>query len=915
MTMKFLQRITVFFTALILLNYPVPAFSGEIGNSGKMPFLSDGVAIPGWGLIVIAGCLVFLSGTVVYGVIRFRRLTRFGRRCRQHGKMRLAENFLLNNIMDSLPAIVAVKDASDEFRYLIWNRMAEKITGIPAGDIIGKTDAELNFFRGEAEIHEEEAPEVLNGKTLRRNSVITAQDGIRHHIDTLVTGIGDDDSRLLLILGIDVSEEKRLAAEHKRLQDDLYGHTQQERLFSSILESVSFAKDEEKAIRTILQTLGRKLNAELCYVYSYDYERNLGILSGLWNSDKAHDISHLPPLKIDPDAVWFRRLKARHLIAVDDLSDPDMEIVAGNWRRELHDGGLKSICVAGIWKQNRLWGHFGVSYDRANHHFDLMEQRLIQVTTHVIEIILACRDTRTELERSEFEKRIIMDTVHIPITLFSPDLKLVRANSAALKLASCREPEIYGHECHTNFCGAGGYPENCPLKLAAEDWKAHQHQLKLNGRDYLESACPVMMHGKPSYILKTMIDMTDFNETQRQLARALTEAENANKAKSLFLATMSHELRTPLNAVIGFSELLRNNEVTHEELMDYLHSINVAGNTLLTLINDILDLSKIEAEQMKIVPEPTDLRLLAGEFQAIFKQKVEEKHLALTIECPQELPVVKIDSLRVRQILLNLIGNAVKYTQHGGITVTFGFLKKDGCEGTLHTRVADTGIGILNEAQKEIFNPFIQQDAVRDSRIYKGTGLGLAISQRLAERMGGRILLQSELGRGSVFTLELEHVPYIGTAAGRFSGKQEPFLPVEAPQWRVLLADDIALNLKVLSAMFRKLHIRADTVSSGREVLEYLKTNIPPDILLTDLWMPGMNGEDLARAIRANPAFSGMKIFAVTADTDNQANFNMELFDGILLKPVTLEKLNVLLARTEKQGRSEAAEEILRRES
>ena len=900
MTMKILQRITAFFTALILLNCPAPAFSAETGNSEDASFLSGGFVVPGWGLIVIAGCLIFLSGTVVYGGIRFRRLTRFGRRCRLHGKMRLAENFLLNNIMDNLPAIVAVKDASDEFRYLIWNRMAEKITGIPAGDIIGKTDAELNFFRGEAEIREEEAPEILNGKTLKRNSVITALNGIRHDIDTLVTGIGDDDSRLLLILGIDVSEEKRLAAERKRLQDDLQMHTQQERLFSSILESVSLAKDEDKAIRTVLQTLGQKLNAELCYVYSYDYERNLGILGGLWNSDRAHDISHLPPLKIDPDAIWFRRLKSGCLIAVDDLSDPDMEIVAGNWRKELHDGGLKSICVAGIWKQNRLWGHFGVSYDRANHHFDLMEQRLIQVTTHVIEIILACRDTRTELERSEFEKRIIMDTVHIPITLFSPDLKLVRANSAALKLAAHRESEIYGHECHIDFCGAGGYPENCPVKLAASDLKAHQRQLKLNGRDYLESACPAVIQGKPAYILRTMIDMTDFNETQRQLARALTEAENANKAKSLFLATMSHELRTPLNAVIGFSELLQNNDVSHEELMDYLHSINVAGNTLLTLINDILDLSKIEAEQMKIVPEPTDLRLLAGEFQAIFKQKVEEKGLFLKIECPQELPVVKIDSLRVRQILLNLIGNAVKYTRNGGITVTFGFLKKDGCEGTLRTRVADTGIGILSDAQKEIFNPFIQQDAVRDSRIYNGTGLGLAISQRLAERMGGRILLRSELGKGSVFTLELEHVPYIGNAAEGISGKLERFQPVEVPQWHVLLADDVALNLKVLSAMFRKLHIKADTVSSGGEVLEYLKTNIP-DILLTDLWMPGMNGENLAREIRANPAYSKMKIFAVTADTDNQANFNMELFDGILLKPVTLEKLNGLLARMEKQ--------------
>ncbi len=364
----------------------------------------------------------------------------------------------------------------------------------------------------------------------------------------------------------------------------------------------------------------------------------------------------------------------------------------------------------------------------------------------------------------------------------------------------------------------------------------------------------------------------------------VTDSLAADQAKSNFLASMSHEIRTPLNAVIGFGDLLQDETLPPELRTEYLQSIRAAGDTLLELINDVLDLSKLEAGQMPILPEKNDFPLLVRNVLGIFQHQAEEKYLELRNECAP-MPLLYLDGLRVRQIILNLISNALKFTCRGTVTFRADFHPEDAGTGTLTFAVIDTGCGISESERKKLFQPFVQLDTVRDAHTRcNGTGLGLVICRRLSEYLGGILTLRSEPGQGSTFEVKFSHL--------RFDATEVPLVePLaesrgEFPEARVLLIDDVPLNLRMLAAMLRRERAEVACAASGGEALEKLKT-FHPDFILTDMWMPGMNGAEFAAAVRAMPQFEAVKIYAVTADSDSSKNFSMAHFNGILLKPVS----------------------------
>jgi signal transduction histidine kinase len=369
------------------------------------------------------------------------------------------------------------------------------------------------------------------------------------------------------------------------------------------------------------------------------------------------------------------------------------------------------------------------------------------------------------------------------------------------------------------------------------------------------------------------------------LSTARDEAQTASRAKSTFLATMSHELRTPLNAVIGYAELLGNNADMPVEQRDYVAGIHFAAKSLLGLINNILDFSKIESEQSKVVLVPTNIKNSFEELRMTYRQMASDKALDMSFECSPDMPLLMIDARYVRQILVNLVGNAIKYTDSGSVKVRAEY--KD---TTLTFTVRDTGRGVSENMQAQIFKPFVQSE--NGSETKKGTGLGLTISSRLAKLMGGQLTLKSKLGEGSTFTLTLNNVKPSVTNVSKPATVSEPTPLNKIPD--VLLVDDSPINLRVFEAMFKSRGIPVSKAASGQEALELLHSH-KFDIVFTDLRMPGMSGLELVRRIRAYPEMAQTKVVAVTADI--LFNNENEEFDDTLLKPASLDQLMAIMRK------------------
>lgn len=443
-----------------------------------------------------------------------------------------------------------------------------------------------------------------------------------------------------------------------------------------------------------------------------------------------------------------------------------------------------------------------------------------------------------------------------------------------------------------------------PLResLATGDSVLQQHQHSYlhsqDGKEYYVSYSVSPVRDASETVIGAVVvlrDVTLEHEQRVQLEKAFKDAQDAEKAMGNFLSTMSHEIRTPLNALIGFAELLQDSSITQEDARDYLAAIHFSSKALLMLINDILDLSKLEAGQMQMHPTRIRISTLFKEIGTIFHQKAREKNLRFLLETPPELPVLWLDNLRLRQILLNLISNAIKFTKHGGVYVNASYSGIPGGEGTFKLSVRDTGIGISKEYQKQIFIPFSQQTTSPEETT--GTGLGLSISRKLALAMNGRLEMKSEENKGSTFTIILEGVKSEANSQSDNEWPQEhstPIVDISLLSSEVLLVDDQALNLKVLDQMIKREGFSPLLASSAAEALEIIK-NQKIDLLFTDLKMPGMDGDKLAREVRKLPGGEQVKIFIVTADVYVEDHYNLEAVDGILTKPVTHDKLKKLL--------------------
>jgi len=658
-------------------------------------------------------------------------------------------------------------------------------------------------------------------------------------------------------------------------------------VFSRDITSRKTAEAELQKSEERLQKLLYKIPLPICYVNS------IGVI--VFRNERflhtfGYDELEVPTvadwwIKAYPDETYRTWVIQNWEAAVSHSVENSVDIESAVYHVTCHDGTIREVIISGTTIGGDLLATFIDITDRVR-----AEEKLLESKANI-----------TALIENREESIWAIDTAY----------NLLYAN-ATFKSAFGKGLEI-PVETGMNML------ENMAEKLH-ERWKERydralnneqfsvEDKFNLNGRSvyFDNSVSPIVSEDEVIGVSLIQRNITERKQAEEQLIEssrqlekqnleldtalslaktAKVEAERANKSKSAFLANMSHEIRTPLNAIIGFSQLMDRDKHLTTVQKEYLHSIIRSGEHLLGLINDILELSKIEAGRIKIKPANIDLRTFLSDIEMIFKERTQSKHLQFLFETSDDLPqFVVVDEGKLRQIFINLIGNAVKFTEEGGIAVRVRLKNINADKQLLEAEIEDSGVGISDEELKNLFQHFTQTSS--GVKAGSGTGLGLALSRELAQLMGGDILASSEEGKGSMFsfTVSIEsghneiHEGKHDNHVLRIADGQRKF--------RILVVDDKKENVLVAVRLLEVVGFETNTAINGEEAIAKFE-EWSPDLILMDLRMPIMDGYEATRRIKSTPKGQQTHIIALTASAFEEERVKTELHDlqGFIRKP------------------------------
>ena len=506
----------------------------------------------------------------------------------------------------------------------------------------------------------------------------------------------------------------------------------------------------------------------------------------------------------------------------------------------------------------------------------------------------------------------LMDNIPDSIYFKDKNSKFIKINKAVAKRFKIKDPDEAVGKTDFDFFSKehaekAFQDEQNIIKRGKSIVDIEEKETWEDREDKWISTTKMCLYNKEGKIIGTFgisRDITYRKKTEEKLKIAKVDAENyarkaeeANRTKSEFLSSMSHEIRTPMNSILGFSELL-DSLIDDPGQRKYLESIRSSGKILLDLINDILDLSKIEAGKIELKPRPVNPESIFNDIGKIFSVKMREKGLKFLIDIDKELPeALQIDEVRIRQILFNLVSNAVKFTEKGYIKLTVrGIFREQKSKFDLIFLVKDTGIGISTENKRIIFEAFRQSKGQRDEK-YGGTGLGLAITKKLIEAMGGKISVDSVVGKGSTFEVILKKVAVASVDDISEDLEETPIDNIKFKKQTILVVDDIESNRILLRETLKPYNLSTVEAKNGKEGIDAAQ-KYHPDLILMDLRMPVMDGYEATRKIKKDSNLKDIPVIILTASAmkEQEEKINKINCEGYIRKPIKKTELIKVLA-------------------
>jgi len=829
---------TFLFFARLLAWVLFPSVRGHYNSS----FIND--------MQLVANMMIDISWSTMFFVIHNQRVN-----------YQLKENEeLLDALFSTNPIPTGVLDF-ETLNYVRINECMSNKLEYSIDELKGKRPSEIGL------INKETAALIIDALT---------KDGHIHNLETNITIKSGKTLNTIFYADIIVQQQKKYVyttfidiTEQKTFEEKLKKNEQSLELFFSQSTIGFFFMMLDEPIEWDEQTDKDKT---LEYVFTHQRFTKVNTAILRYYCAKEEDILGLTPAKLYGDKSEVRKTYWKKLF---DNGMCHIETAEPRF-----DG--TSITVSGDYiamrdHQNRIVGHFGIMTD-----------------------VTAEREAQKALARSEVLKRNILASQ--PILIWVKDINgiYIACNPEFERYFGTKEKDIIGKtdydfvdkELADSFRQNDNIAINEGKAISNEEWVVYPGAYE---KTLLETTKTPLRddNGEIFGVLGVAHNITKRKEREEALQNAKQEAEKANRLKSEFLANMSHEIRTPMNAVLGYSEILAKKLIDSQEYLSYAEGINRSGKNLISLINDILDLSKIEAGKLEIVPSPVDFKELLEDIKQIFAANTASKNLSFDIHIDNRLPsALMLDKTRIRQVLFNLVGNAIKYTEVGGIEISTkvkGDIKPQS-KVDFYLEVKDSGIGISETRVNEIFEAFRQTHGEHSK--FEGTGLGLAISKRLVEAMDGNITVESRLGKGSIFRMHLRNVviPAIATISPR---KTEKTLidNIVFKHPKILIADDVLSNLDVMQKHLAELQCNTCIALNGKEAIEMLEIEIP-DLIIMDIQMPVLNGYNATLVIKADSRFKHIPVIALTALalTEQRTKYE-DIFDDYLCKPIEIDQL------------------------